>query len=210
MRTLKKPRFSLPHIVLTFLLLDKSSRGRYSLANYLGISLAQTRSLLKLLVDKSLAQTAGKSSGKKGTSLTHEGRVLVKQIKQHMELITDTRSYSLPKNIIPQGRQVCLVLLNSVNIDTKGLYERDIAVSKGAEGAITLIRRSRSWVFPDSPDYVMNDFLFTQKELQITDFTMAILVFSQHLGDSCVAAAEVAFYHLEDSIRNIFSTEIVG
>ncbi|OLS28429.1 MAG: hypothetical protein HeimC2_06480 [Candidatus Heimdallarchaeota archaeon LC_2] len=189
-------------IVLTLMILGIKSIGRYELSKYLNQSIAKTRSLLNLLVNQNIATTSGKSSGKKGTSLTESGNKLYRDLSKHFQLYINPDLGVLINDLIPEDRSYSILFFNSDITKVTGLYERDLAVRNGAEGSVTLIKINNSWQFPDGFD-ISNSLSETFEVSKL--FNSCIIVFSREISDSCVGAIAVAEYHLYEEIINILS-----
>lgn len=194
-----------PKLIIIILLLEKSTHGRYKLAKYLDISLAKTRGLLNLLIEKSLAKTSGQSSGRKGTRLTRDGKLVAKNLSKFMFLDIDQNLLKIPVDIISNDLLKILVLLNIKDLETTGVYERDIAVRAGAIGSITLIKnQNNAWIFPDDRSTSITE-LSKRDETLLNKYNTAIIVFGDHLGSIYKGATEIAHYHLGDSFITTLS-----
>ncbi|MHA2250270.1 MAG: DUF4443 domain-containing protein [Candidatus Kariarchaeaceae archaeon] len=200
-----RAKYTFPQLVLFFLFLDKSSYGRYTLAKHLDISLAKTRSILNLFVEKGLAKTSGQSSGRAGTRLSKGGRALAMKLREYMAIDLGQESYTISNKILPDAKHLVLILLKTKKVRSTGIYERDLAVRSGAKGAVTLIRKQDEWIFPDDKQHIVAEFQVS-KHLGNHQYNTAILVFAEKIGFACEGAATVAYHHLEDEIHEILSS----
>ena len=140
-----KPKYKKFHVLLTLLLLDEFGPiGRYSLSDYLGLSEASTRSILKRLNDVGLSHSPGQYSGRQGNWLSTKGMQLVKKLKEHVQLVRVRVC-----DIFPDFEWGILVR-NGGKLVKDGIRQRDEAVRAGAHGAITLTFRDGYWLFPET------------------------------------------------------------
>ncbi len=140
-----KPKYKKFHVLLTLLLLDEFGPiGRYTLSEYLGLSEASTRSILKRLNEAGISHSPGQSSGRQGNWLSTKGIELVKKLKSHVQLVRVRIC-----NIFPEFEWGILIR-HAGKLVKDGIRQRDEAVRAGATGAVTLIYRDSSWIFPET------------------------------------------------------------
>jgi hypothetical protein len=203
LRNVKETKYSFVDLLLLFLLLDKSPQGRYTLSNNLNLSLAKTRALLNLLISKSFASTSGQSSGRMGTRLTSGGKELAQKIKNFILIDFEDESLQISGSVLPNHKFRLLTFLNINSFESQGIYERDIAVRSGAEGAITVVKKAKTWIFPDDQETIA-DFIFDDHQKE-QSYNVAIVVYADTIGSVYRSIASVAYYHLADEIDGIFS-----
>lgn len=189
-------------IALAILILGIKPIGRYELSKYVNQTLAKTRSLLNILVKNNIAYTEGQSSGTRGTSLTKSGHRLYNTFSKYVQLYLNPDLGELITDLIPQNSQYTMLFFNSDTAKVSGLFERDLAVRNGANGAISLIRNNDIWQFPDGFQ-LSNQFSENFEASNL--FNSCILVFSTEIAYACAGAIAIADYHLYEEIIKLLS-----
>jgi hypothetical protein len=197
----KMSRLEITEIVSCLQILSEGSKGRYALSSLLDTTRARTRLLLTYLSDMGLASP---SKGRGGTSLTKLGRELVERIDPVIHLDYDHRFCEVEDDVFPRSEHFFTVFLKSNNIETNGIFERDLAVRKGADGAITLIRKENGWGYPNSEESELQGILINQKD----PWNVAIICFSDIPGKALRGAVESGLYHTETEVREIVGSSI--
>jgi len=187
-------------ILLTLLLLDNTSLGRYTLSSYLGLSKARTRVILDFLKDHHLAEA---SRGRGGTSLTTKGRELLSKISPYCRLDWKHQIVDLPTELIGDNLSRAVMLLRVDDFDSNGLYERDMAVREGARGALTLQRSDRIWLFPND-DQPLHQVRIIKPRI-VEKYNLMIVTFGSDLGGIYSATAAIVLYHLRDKIEPLLA-----
>ncbi|MHA2502113.1 MAG: DUF4443 domain-containing protein [Candidatus Kariarchaeaceae archaeon] len=184
------------YLLLTLLILDKESMGRYNLATYLQLTKAKTRSVLEYLILHGLAEA---NPGRGGTQLTPKAHDLLKIIHSHVMLSWSDNlvRVDLDGNLIPSDCEYAICIVRTDDKDTHGLYERDLAVRAGARGAITLKSSDKKWVYPGIEEEI------EPPELRDVDpathqYDLMIISFGPSLGSVYTALANIILYHCED------------
>ncbi len=178
---------------LAFELLSKKNLGRYALADQMSITKAMARRILDDLKEWDMAKTYGKSSGRKGTRLTEKGQRMSNFLNRKCKVyFTDT--YVIPNELQLNSNSYCVVALREKDLDVKGItgvFERDVAVRHGADGAVVVVKKGRKWVFP-------NDGAETEiKPTNIPEDKVLIVSFASSQGLANVSAVESAFTHVD-------------
>lgn len=127
--------------------------GRYAISKKAGLSNAKVRSILENLKDDDLVYTGGKSSGRKGTSLSLSGRQLLMKINGYLSTVFKDEA-AISANFLGYNYPYhCLIFSpNQHDVDLSTSLEiRDNAVRNGAQGAIVLTWSDdkQTYVFPD-------------------------------------------------------------
>jgi hypothetical protein len=182
------------------MILGNRAIGRYELSKYLNLSEAKTRALLNILIDRELAYTRGKSSGKAGTSLSDLGIKLFRSLNKIFGLHFDPKFLSAYTDLIPVGTHPVILSFKTEINSVTGLYERDLAVRNGAFGAITIVKNKENWQFPDGFDFE-NSIL--NKTILSDEFNCCVIVFADTMGNSSNGAIHIVEYHLYDSIFQV-------
>ena len=173
--------------------------GRYQLSELLDLSLAKTRALLQLLTKKNITQTSGQSSGRKGTQLTSLGNKICNKILEFATIDFELPHYiGESLQIKKMDRRVGFIRIDQ--IDTTGIYERDIAIRNGAEAAISLLYDKQKWIFPDG--FVAGDEF---KPLNHNKYNFASIVSGTNLGSIYNALVNIISFHLMDKLSKILS-----
>ncbi len=193
---------SIHHYLLTLLLLDNSSYGRYTLSNLLGLSKSKTRQILERFIKHDLAVS---SPGRGGTKLTLKGKSIAVEIKRYVYVDLNKEIIKIDDPFINSQKFVSMGLINTINTNTKGLYERDLAVRENADGAITLIKNANNWVIP--PDNTAFN-IEIENHLLRHKYNMVIVCFGTSLNYTLNGLAKIIVYHLEDEIFNLVSEYI--
>ena len=185
--------------LLTLLLLDNGSFGRYALSTYLGLTKAKTRTLLEQLNELDLAHS---NKGRGGTQLTHSGRELIRKIREYCYLDWNHETVKLPDDFLTNGDEMGILYFKNDGFSSNGLYERDIAVRQGALGAITLKQNNKNdWVFPND-DTTAKRIAILDHEL-IDNYNVMIISFGDNLGGVFSALSAVLLYHLQDELEDL-------
>ncbi len=146
-------------------ILYDGSMGRYTISERTGLSESRVRSILEGLRTKKLVYTEGKSSGRKGTSLTDKGRSKVKRMRKKVSFLFSLADDEL-KERIGDFDSFCIAHLHDVSELSKSTLEmRDEMVRNGAKGAVIVVwdNVSDSFVFPedkilfDLPERIKDD-----------------------------------------------------
>jgi len=131
--------------LLILSLISRSPMGRYAMSIQTNLSKAKVRSILSRLKEQNLVQTDGKSSGRRGTSLTDGGRELLLQLSSIVEFYFNVDDL---KNEF--GTNEYCVAHIEMYTDRSVLDLRDTMVRYGAKGAIIVEwdKEKEMFVFP--------------------------------------------------------------
>ena len=183
--------------------LDAEPSGRYQLSEDLGISQSKIRTILNQLISKGLAISP---KGRAGTQLTTEGAEIVAKIKSTILIDLNNSYVKHESEFINSYSSYTSVMIKTDELDTSGLYERDMAVRAGAAGAITLTRKG-DWVIP--PDNKPDSELVIENKV-VNNYSQIILCFGNSKSDTLRACGAISVYYAGDDIESIlFNLRII-
>lgn len=185
-------KHSLVELLSILAILNRSATGRYRLAEMLGISKARVRLLLALLNQHHLIISR---SGRAGTILSQKGNSLMEKMRSLILIEMDKSIIKIPELQFETANSI--LLIKSDSIETSGIFERDLAVRAGADGAVTLIKEDR-WVIPPDKEIEMEVRGITENH----PYNMIIYTFGD---ESRVLAAgmTIACHHLVEEFMKI-------
>lgn len=185
-------KHSLVELLSILAILNRSATGRYRLAEMLGISKARVRLLLALLNQHHLIISR---SGRAGTILSQKGNSLMEKMRSLILIEMDKSIIEIPELQFETANSI--LLIKSDSIETSGIFERDLAVRAGADGAVTLIKEDR-WVIPPDKEIEMEVRGITKNH----PYNMIIYTFGD---ESRVLAAgmTIACHHLVEEFMKI-------
>lgn len=185
-------KHSLVELLSILAILNRSATGRYRLAEMLGISKARVRLLLALLNQHHLIISR---SGRAGTILSQKGNSLMEKMRSLILIEMDKSIIKIPELQFETANSI--LLIKSDSIETSGIFERDLAVRAGADGAVTLIKEDR-WVIPPDKEIEMEVRGITKNH----PYNMIIYTFGD---ESRVLAAgmTIACHHLVEEFMKI-------
>lgn len=180
---------SFAYIFLVLELLQRKAMGRYTLSDKTGLSKARIRSILNSLHKDNYVQTNGKSSGRRGTSLTSDGKQILRELHEILHFYS-ADDITIPDSLLNQNMDTSIAA-TIVNADvainkSKSIFLRDVAVRNGADGAIICNWNdaTNSFVFPED-----------QTPLQIT------IINQQKTHDDMHQVLIIAFGSSEGSVN---------
>ena len=176
-------------ILSVIIVLNQGSTGRYKLAERLGISKARARLLLDLLNQHQLIVSR---PGRAGTILSQNGVKLIKKLNSIIFVDIDKSDIKIPDLEFESASYVLMIISNSIK--TTGIFERDLAVRAGADGAVTLIREDK-WVIP--PD--RNVEMIVHGISVNNPYNMIIYAFGDPSKTRC-AAMTIACHHIGEEL----------
>ncbi len=165
------PSFSEAHVIRAMLLLDGKVVGRKKLLKMLEVGEGSMRTILKRLKRQGLIK-----SSKQGHTLTPQGKQKLQKILEKFTRPQETKLYDLA----PDKIQSLLVVKNASPKLKAGVFERDVALKAGADGAVILVKRSSQVGFP-TDDLSLTEFPVTQKrveELNLSDGDVVVISFA--------------------------------
>ncbi len=154
--------------------------------------------------DMDIVRPPGKSSGRRGTTLTSKGMDLLHQIEKKLKV------YLQPKYSIPDEYRLddhhAIVAIRDPTLDLNmvgGIFERDSAIRSGATGALILINGNDRWIFPNDGS-IAN---VSPKPKSTDPDRVLIITFGSDNGNAIVSATETGLLMINTSeIENeIFS-----
>lgn len=189
---ISRGKHSLVELLSILAILNRFATGRYRLAEMLGISKARVRLLLDLLNQHHLIISR---SGRAGTILSKKGNELSEKLRSHIFVDMDKSSIEIPELKFETASSV--LLIKSESTETSGIYERDLAVRAGADGAVTLIKEDK-WVIPPDKDIEME----VRGIIENHPYNMIIYTFGDK-SKVLAAGMTIACHHLENEIMKI-------
>ena len=201
---LKAEKIPLSYYVLVLAYMRKGSIGRYTLAEYLGTTRAKVRKIFNELGDMGLVKAPGKSTGRKGTTLTEKGLLVNERIETKIKVYLDSY-YTFPESYA-LDKEMTIVGVREQSLDVSkvtGLFERDSAIRAGATGALILANTGSQWIFPN--DGSIAD-VHPVKKI-IPHDKILIITFAPDRGSSNVSAVETALLLVnpEEIEKDIFN-----
>ena len=191
---ISRGKYSLVELLSVLVILNRIATGRYRLAKMLGISKARVRLLLELLNQHHLIISR---SGRAGTILSKKGNALMEKLRSII-LVDITRSdIEIPELKFETANSV--LLIKSESIETSGIFERDLAVRAGADGAVTLIKKDR-WVIPPDKEVEME----VRGIIDNHRYNMIIYTFGDE-SKVIAAGITIACHHLENEFMKILN-----
>lgn len=134
------PSFGILDLIRLFRLLAESkSIGRGKISKILGLGEGVTRTMLARLAETSLIVIS-----RKGCSLSQKGEALWRSIMEILPKTVEVKGAGLsfaPKN-------VAILIRGRADKVRSGIEQRDLAVSSGAKGAITIIYKNGKMIIP--------------------------------------------------------------
>ncbi len=191
----------LPYYFLTLEYMNHNSIGRYALASNLDITRAKARKILDQLKAMGFVATHGKSSGRKGTSITENGRKVINKLHGKLRICM-SNEFTFPEEY-RLDKFHSIVSITDKNIDLNsisGVFERDTAIRYGATGAIIVVNEKGGWIFPNdrSPSKIISSH-------DDEESRGLIISFGESQGKANVSATETAFTIIDtEEIMDIF------
>ncbi len=176
--------------------LDAEPSGRYQLSEDLGISQSKIRTILNQLISKGLAIS---TKGRAGTQLTPGGAGIVEKIKSTILIDLNNSYIKHGSEFLNSYTSYTSVMIKTDEMDTSGLYERDMAVRAGAAGAITLTHKGK-WVIP--PDNKPDTELVILDE-NVNNYSRIIICFGTSKSDTLRACGAISVYYAGEEIDSI-------
>jgi len=174
-------------------LISRSPMGRYTMSIQTNLSKAKVRSVLSRLKELNLVQTDGKSSGRRGTSLTDSGRELLLQLGSTVEFYFNVDDLKMEFGT----NEYCVAHIE-MHTDLSVLDLRDTMVRHGAKGAIIVEwdAEHKMFVFPgDRSEFQL------ESQLPIKKSGTLIIGFGENKGAvnfaTCAVVLDILGEHID-------------